>query len=80
MCTLVTIPASTRRRQLQVQAIYKNVRTLGTGISGGQDNVARELVLDVQVVLLDHALLEVKVLRLHVAEVESWIWRCRNDR
>src|SRR5205807_5229371 len=54
--------AGSWRVELQVQAIYQNVRAARAGVSGCEHKVARELVFDVEVVLLNRALLEVEIL------------------
>ena len=52
-----------RRRHVDVIPVDQNVGTAGPGITGGQNDVARKLVLHVDVELLDPALLEVGILR-----------------
>ena len=39
------------------------MRAVGTRIPNRQNDVSRQLMLDIQVVLLNHALLEIEILR-----------------
>src|SRR5262245_54376349 len=58
------LAASGGRAHVEVEAIDKNVGAAGSSVSGGQDNVTGHLALDVDIELLNPALLVVQVLRL----------------
>src|ERR1700690_1864515 len=65
------------RPNVHVQAIYQNVGATRSRISGGEHDVAWQLMLDVQVELLNHALLEVEILRLDRPKEVADAWRAR---
>ena len=52
--------ARTRTGSVEVIAGHQDVRAMRTGIAGGQYEVAGQLALDVHVVLLHHAMLEIR--------------------
>ena len=58
-------PGTRRRRSnIQVHTVHQNMRAAGACVSSGQHNIAGQLVLNIHIELLHHALFEVQILRL----------------
>ena len=63
---------------VQIQSVNQNMCAARPRIPGCQHNVARQLMLDVEVELLHHTLFEIKILRLNRSSEVLRIWRSRD--
>src|ERR1700682_1591816 len=72
--------ARRRRPDVHVQPVHQDVGAARSRIPRSQHDVARQLMLDVQVELLNHALLEVEILRLDSAKETGDVRRSRRRK
>ena len=66
------------RMDSQIHAVHQNVRAVGTCVPRSQNDIPRHLAFNIQVVLLNHALLEITILREDTSRESIRVWGRHN--